>query len=69
MAFVLQTPPDLPAGQTWGVGYDGRFAYAIAANPWGSTSDLDQPELRYQRSLPLAVGSQPGLCGARPWMP
>ncbi|OGO50536.1 MAG: hypothetical protein A2Z30_02120 [Chloroflexi bacterium RBG_16_64_43] len=56
MAFVLRTPPDLPAGQTWGVGYDGRFAFAIAANPWGSTADLDQPELRYQRILyPLAV--------------
>jgi len=55
-AFVLRTPPDLPAGQTWGVGYDGRFAYAIAANPWGSTVDLDQPELRYQRILyPLVV--------------
>jgi hypothetical protein len=55
-AFVLRTPPDLPAGQTWGVGYDGRFAYAIAANPWGSTRDLDQPELRYQRILyPLVV--------------
>jgi hypothetical protein len=56
MAFVLRTPPDLPAGQTWGVGYDGRFAYAIAVNPWGSTQDLDQPELRYQRILyPLVV--------------
>ncbi len=56
MAFVLRTPPDLPPGQTWGVGYDGRFAYAIAANPWGSTRDLDQPELRYQRILyPLVV--------------
>lgn len=56
LAFVLRSPPDLPAGQTWGIGYDGRFAYAIAANPWGSTVDLDQPELRYQRILyPLVV--------------
>jgi len=70
LAFVLRTPPDLPAGQTWGVGYDGRFAYAIAANPWGSTVDLDQPELRYQRILyPLVVKLLSfGSAKAVPWM-
>jgi hypothetical protein len=54
--FVLETPTDLPTGQTWGVGYDGRFSYAIATNPWGSTTNLDQPGFRYQRILyPLIV--------------
>ncbi len=70
LAFVLRTPPDLPAGQTWGVGYDGRFAYAIAVNPWGSTTDLDQPELRYQRILyPLLVKMlSVGNRALVPWM-
>jgi len=69
-AFILRTPPDLPAGQSWGVGYDGRFAYAIAVNPWGSTADLDQPELRYQRILyPLVVKMLSlGNAAVVPWM-
>ena len=56
LTFVLLTPGDLPAGQTWGVGYDGRFSYHIAVNPLGSTQGLDEPNYRYQRILyPLLV--------------
>ena len=56
LAFVLLTPEDLPAGQTWGVGYDGRFSYHIALNPLGSTEGLDEPNYRYQRILyPILV--------------
>ena len=56
MAFVLERPADIPAEQTWGVGYDGRFSYALATQAWGSTENLDQPGYRYQRILyPLLV--------------
>jgi hypothetical protein len=68
--FILETPADLPAGQTWGVGYDGRFSYAIASHPWGSTQDLDQPGFRYQRILyPLIVRLLSlGNAGWVPWI-
>lgn len=69
-AFILRTPADVPPGQNWGVGYDGRFSYAIAAYPWGSTRDLDQPAFRYQRILyPLLVKIlSAGSVQAVPWM-
>lgn len=55
-AFVLETPANLPEGQMWGVGYDGRFAYHIAVNSLGSVKGLDEPNYRYQRILyPLLV--------------
>jgi hypothetical protein len=50
-AFILERPRDIPATQTWGVGYDGRFTYSLATNPWGSVEGLDQPAFRYQRIL------------------
>ena len=69
-AFVLERPPNLPASQRWGVGYDGRFSYALAVYPLGSTRDLDQPAFRYQRIVyPMLVRvlslGQPALV---PWM-
>lgn len=69
-AFILKTPEDLPDGQTWGVGYDGRFAYAISAHPWGSVEDLDQPGFRYQRIVyPLLVKLLSfGNIGFIPWV-
>jgi len=51
MAFVLDRPPDVPAEQTWGIGYDGQQAYAIALDPLGAASELDRPSYRYQRIL------------------
>ena len=55
-AFILETPKDIPSNQDWGVGYDGRFSYMIAARPWGSVEGLDQPAFRYQRIIfPLLV--------------
>ena len=54
--MVLLTPDDLPSGQTFGVGYDGRFVYHIAVNPLGSVDGLDESNYRYQRVLlPLLV--------------
>ncbi len=50
-AFILERPKDIPATQTWGVGYDGQFTYSLATNPWGSVEGLDQPAFRYQRIL------------------
>lgn len=49
MAFVLPRPVDVPHTQTWGIGYDGRFAYAIALGPYGSAQGLDVPAYRYMR--------------------
>ncbi len=49
MAFVLDRPQDVPADQTWGIGYDGQQAYAIAIDPVGAASKLDRPAYRYQR--------------------
>ncbi len=55
-AFILETPKDIPATQEWGVGYDGRFTYILAARPWGTVEGLDQPAFRYQRIVfPLLV--------------
>ena len=54
--FILETPEGVPDDQGWGVGYDGRFAYHIAVNPWGSVEGLDAPNYRYQRIMyPLVV--------------
>ena len=55
-AFILETPEGVPEDQGWGVGYDGRFVYQMAVNPWGSTEGLDAPNYRYQRIMyPLFV--------------
>jgi hypothetical protein len=51
MAFVLDRPQDVPADQTWGIGYDGQQAYAIAVDPVGAASKLDRPAYRYQRII------------------
>jgi hypothetical protein len=51
MAFVLDRPQDVPADQTWGIGYDGQQAYAIAIDPIGAASRLDRPAYRYQRII------------------
>jgi len=69
-AFVLERPPGLPAGQRWGVGYDGQFSYLLAVNALGSVQGLDQPAFRYQRIVyPIIIRvlglSQPMLV---PWM-
>ena len=70
LAFVLLTPNNLPAGQTWGVGYDGRFSYHIAVNPLGSTEGLDEPNYRYQRILYplLAKLFSFGIAELVPWV-
>jgi hypothetical protein len=65
-AFVVDRPADAPASQTWGVGYDGQFAYKIAFKPEIAAADLDYPAFRYLRimypvfSRLLALG-QPSL--------
>jgi hypothetical protein len=69
-AFVLETPAGVAPDRGWGVGYDGRFSYALAVNPLGSTQGLDQPAFRYQRLVfPLIVRvmslNQPAWA---PWM-
>jgi len=51
MAFVLDRPEDVSPDQTWGIGYDGQQAYAIAIDPLGAESELDRPAYRYQRIL------------------
>jgi hypothetical protein len=51
MAFVMERPDDVPADQTWGIGYDGQQAYAIAVDPLGASAKLDRPAYRYQRIL------------------
>lgn len=51
MTFVLDRPPDVPADQTWGIGYDGQQAYAIAIDPLDAADKLDRPSYRYQRIL------------------
>jgi len=70
LVFVLLRPTDIPADQTWGVGYDGRFSYALATQEWGSTENLDQPGYRYQRILyPLLVRLfSLGQVEAVPWV-
>ena len=57
-AFVLERPKDIPDTQTWGVGYDGRFAYALALDPVsaGEGEVLDKPAYRYMRIVyPMAA--------------
>lgn len=49
MAFVLERPTDIPAEQTWGVGYDGQQAYAIALSPCQPSNALDHAAYRYMR--------------------
>ena len=51
MAFVLDRPEDVPADQTWAIGYDGQQAHAIAIDPFGAADELDRPAYRYQRIL------------------
>jgi hypothetical protein len=48
-AFVVDRPVDAPASQTWGVGYDGQFAYKIALDPETAMSELDYPAFRFLR--------------------
>jgi hypothetical protein len=57
-AFILERPEDIPDTQTWGVGYDGRFAYALALDPLGAGEGevLDKPAYRYMRiAYPIAA--------------
>ena len=57
-AFILERPQDIPDTQTWGVGYDGRFAYALALEPVGADEGevLDKPAYRYMRIVyPIAA--------------
>ncbi len=57
-AFILERPQDIPDTQTWGVGYDGRFAYARALEPVGADEGevLDKPAYRYMRIVyPIAA--------------
>ncbi len=69
MAFVLDRPEDVPAEQTWGIGYDGQQAYAIAIDPLGAADELDRPAYRYQRILypMLARGIALGVPDLVPW--
>ena len=56
MAFVLDRPTDVPPEQTWGIGYDGQQAYAIALDPLHPSDALDHKAYRYMRILyPLAA--------------
>jgi hypothetical protein len=50
-AFVVDRPADAPASQTWGVGYDGQFAYKIALKPETAASELDYPAFRFLRII------------------
>jgi len=69
MAFVLERPADVPAEQTWGIGYDGQQAYAIARSPFQPSPALDHAAYRYMRIVYPATAfvfsfGQPGLL---PW--
>lgn len=56
LAFVLERPDDIPAEQTWGVGYDGQQAFAIARDPQNAAPMLDLPAYRYMRIIyPIAA--------------
>lgn len=56
LAFVLPRPDDVPASQTWGIGYDGQQSYAIALDPMGRSGALDYPAYRSMRIVyPLAA--------------
>ncbi|MGD8759147.1 MAG: hypothetical protein PVJ07_02720 [Anaerolineales bacterium] len=69
MTFVVERPDDIPPEQTWGVGYDGQMAYAIATKPFQIDEALDHPAYRYQRILyPLmAYALSFGSAGLVPW--
>ena len=69
MAFVLDRPEDVPAEQTWAIGYDGQQAYAIAIDPLGAVYELDRPAYRYQRILypMLARAIALGVPDLIPW--
>jgi len=49
LSFVLERPEDVPPDQTWGIGYDGQQAYAIALDPFHPSADLDHQAYRYMR--------------------
>jgi len=69
-AFVFERPADLPADRPWGggTGYDGQFAYAIALDPLGASTKLDQPDFRYRRIVyPLVVHAV--SLGQPTWIP
>ena len=51
MAFVLDRPKDAPPDKTWGIGYDGQQAYAIALDPINASAKLDRPSYRYMRII------------------
>lgn len=51
MAFVLDRPQDAPPDKTWGIGYDGQQAYAIALDPYNASAKLDRPSYRYMRII------------------
>lgn len=51
LSFVLERPDDVPPEQTWGIGYDGQQAYAIALDPFHPSEDLDHQAYRYMRIL------------------
>jgi hypothetical protein len=56
LSFVLERPDDIPVDQTWGVGYDGQQAYAIARDPVNAAPMLDLPAYRYMRIIyPIAA--------------
>jgi hypothetical protein len=69
LAFVLERPEDIPVDQTWGVGYDGQQAYAIAKNPRNAAAQLDLPAYRYMRIIyPMTARIMAlGLEGLIPW--
>lgn len=68
--FVFETPPGVSPDRGYNVGYDGRFSFHIATNPWGSTIGLDQPAYRYQRIFyPFLVHILSlGQASVVPWM-
>jgi hypothetical protein len=49
MAFVVPRPAEAPPERTSGIGYDGRFAYAIALDPCDAAQTLDKPAYRLMR--------------------
>jgi hypothetical protein len=51
MAFVMPGSVYQQGESDGTIGYDGQFAYYIAAAPMGATKHLDKPAYRYQRIL------------------
>ena len=69
--FIFETPPGVSPDRGHNVGYDGRFSFHIATNPWGGAAlGLDQPAYRYQRIFyPLLVHFLSlGQASVVPWM-